>query len=94
MTYQLTEEDAVQIEQTAKYTLMFEKQGVSLEESYLRDSMGVTRLFHNFVVIYGLDQAIVLLEAVRDALHEITGFEELHDAYLLAVEVQRGIEEV
>ncbi len=91
--YELNEADMKQIEQAAQFTLMFEKQGLSQADLFLRDTMGITKLFHNLVVIYGREQANNLLEIVKSALWETSGFEELHDAYLLAVDVKRGLEE-
>jgi nicotinamide mononucleotide (NMN) deamidase PncC len=92
--YELDEADVEQIERAAKYTLIFEEQGVGQAELYLRDAEGISRLFHNVVVIYGRERAINLLEVVQDALMTTPGFVEMHEAYLLALDVKRGLSEV
>jgi len=89
MTYELNEFDVAGIEQAATYALMFEEQGLGPKDLYLRDAAGIARLFHNIVVIYGIDKANKLLDTVQKALNDIEGFEELHESYLLAVEVKR-----
>ena len=87
--YELNEADAIQIENAAKFALMFEEQGLGPDELFVRDAAGIARLFHNIVVIYGIDKANKLLDIVQEALNDIHGFEELHESYLLAVEVKR-----
>ena len=91
--YELNETDVAQIEQAAMYALMFEEQGLGPDDLYIRDASGIARLFHNIVVIYGLDKANKLLDVIKGALDDIHGFEELHEAYLLAVDVKRGLKE-
>ena len=94
MNYEINEVDVVQIERAATYALMFEEQGLGPDELYVRDAAGIAKLFHNIVVIYGLDKATKLLDVVRGALDDITGFEEMHEAYLLALDVKRDIKTV
>jgi len=89
--YELNETDMEQIENAAKYTLMFEKQGIGPDELFIRDAEGISRLFHNVVVIYGREKAVSLLEVVYATLMTTDGFLELHEAYLLALDVKRGI---
>ena len=89
--YELNEIDVAGIEQAATYALMFEEQGLGPEDLYLRDAAGIARLFHNIVVIYGVDKAHKLLDVVKGALDDTLGFEEMHEAYLMAVEVKRGL---
>ena len=89
--YELNETDMDLVEKAAKFTLLFEDQGISHEELFMRDAAGITALMHNIVVIYGPDEAFRILDVVRDALERIGGFEEMHEAYLLALDVKRGL---
>ena len=91
--YELSPQDVAQIEQAASYALMFEEQGLSPDDLYVRDGGGIARLFHNIVVIYGLKKANSLLDIVKETLNDINGFEELHEAYLMAVDVKRGLKD-